>query len=715
MSHDECESPTPQRSTRSVSDAAQLEALQRALPTSVTDAVVSTDLAYRVRTWNPGAEALYGWTAAEAAGRILWELISPHPRGVAEEEVQTRVRHEARWQGELTHRTKAGRLLAIFGTVEVLRDERGEPIGTLVINRDIGARKQAEEALQASELRLRMALDGAKLGVWHRDFVTGTMTFDARCRELFGMPAEGPVPEMMERVHPDDRKRVETAIGRALDPRDPNDDYLIEHRLLLAGGEERWLAVRGRSHFRRDGQERVPVFLSGVVADVSERRALDEQLTRLAHYDPLTGLPNRTLLHDRLAQAIANARRHASPLAVLYLDVDDFKRLNDSLGHAFGDRVLQRVAKRLTSVLRGGDTVARLGGDEFVLVLSELGNASDAARVASKILAQVAKPETIEGREVHIETSIGIALYQGQETLDDLLQQADLAMYRAKAQGKGRYRFFTPELHRAAQQRLIIEGDLRRALRSGEFVLYYQPRVDLVTREITGLEALVRWRHPRRGLLPPGSFIPIAEETGLIHDLGGLVLEEACRQLVAWRAADVRVPPVAVNLSVMQLQREGFVDMVADLLERTGLDPHLLEMEITESIMMELAGGSAAALTALRQLGIRILIDDFGTGYSSLAYVRRLPLDGLKIDRTFLKGVDAENTDSKDAAIVRAIITLGRNLGLRLVAEGIDRPAQLQFLLDAGCPEGQGFLIAPPRPAAEVEALLRPSKGEASG
>ena len=692
--------------TQSQEQAVHLAALQRTLLESTLDALITTDLDFRIRTWNRGAERLYGWTAQEATGQRIFDLLPCDYQGVSEEAVLAQFYDEGRWQGEVIQPAKDGERRVILSATELLRDEQGTVIGALAINRDITPRKRAEAALKESEARLRLALDGAQFGVWERDLLLDTLSFDARCRELFGVPEAGAVQDMLERVPLDDREQVEAAIGRALDPEHPDDDYATEHRLLHPDGKERWLSVRGQARFRGAGKDRVPVFLSGVVADVTERRVLSERLEQLAYFDPLTGLPNRALLHDRLTQAIAHARRTGNTFAVLFLDLDNFKVLNDSLGHTFGDQVLREVARRLSDAVRAEDTVARLGGDEFVLVLSELTDPKDAAQVARKVLERVSEPLVLGGQTLRLGTSIGIAHHGGTESLDDLLKHADLAMYRAKARGKGQVEFFTPELNVRARERLTLERELRRALALGELVLHYQPRVDLSSGQLTGLEALVRWQHPERGLLLPGTFIPLAEETGLIHELGGFVLEQACRQPGVWRAAGLAVPPLAVNLSVKQLQHEDLFGSVERSFQEARLEPRQLELEITESVIMHLENGTMPKLAALKRLGVSLLIDDFGTGYSSLAYLKRLPVDGLKIDRSFLQNLGG-GADAQDAAIVRAIVTLGRNLQLALIAEGVETSAQQQFLLEAGCTEGQGFLFSRALPATEVEGLLR--------
>ena len=422
-------------------------------------------------------------------------------------------------------------------------------------------------------------------------------------------------------------------------------------------------------------------------------------LYRLAHHDALTGLPNRLLFIDRLGQAMAQANRNERLVAVMLLDLDRFKAINDTLGHTMGDLLLRNVAEFLVSCVREDDTVARLGGDEFTIMLPEIQHIQDAATVAQKILDAFTRPFFLDGHELFIGTSIGIALYPFNEDLSLLLRNADIAMYEVKQQGGNNYQFYTAEMNTASLQRLSLEGALRRALERGEFVLHYQPQIDLTRGEIVGVEALVRWQHPERGLLGPMEFIPLAEENGLIVPIGEWVLRTACAQARAWQEAGLRPIRVAVNLSVRQFYQKNLVETVARILEQTGLDSRYLELEITESCLMQNTQTTVALLAELNRLGMRISIDDFGTGYSSLSYLKRFPVDTLKIDRSFVCDI---GTDPDDDAIVKAIIALAQSLELRVVAEGVETPEQLHFLRTHGCNEIQGYLISRPLPADEA-------------
>jgi diguanylate cyclase (GGDEF)-like protein/PAS domain S-box-containing protein len=454
-------------------------------------------------------------------------------------------------------------------------------------------------------------------------------------------------------------------------------------------------------------------FASGVATmvtlaiEASHRRDAETRLVRLAHYDALTGLPNRNLLHDRLRQALAFAARHRTRVALMFLDLDRFKTINDSLGHHVGDRVLKEVSGRLTHTLRSGDTVARLGGDEFVVVLQEVREPNDAATVAQNLLRELAPPCFVDGRELHVSASVGITVFpdDGREA-DVLMKNADVAMYHVKESGRNGYQFFAATMNQQANRRLTIENELRRAIRRSELVLHYQPQFDIERRELRSLEALVRWIHPERGLVMPGGFIAIAEDGGLAQSLGEWTLREACLQSRRWQEAGIAPVPIAVNLSARAFRERSLPDTLRAILHDTGVDAHLLELEITESALMQHSETTASTLAELSAMGIQLAIDDFGTGYSSLAYLKRFPIDKLKIDRSFVREIPG-NVD--DAAITQAIISLARSLGLRVVAEGVETPAQLEFLRRNGCDGVQGHLFCPPCDPGETERLFGPA------
>jgi diguanylate cyclase (GGDEF)-like protein/PAS domain S-box-containing protein len=441
-------------------------------------------------------------------------------------------------------------------------------------------------------------------------------------------------------------------------------------------------------------------------SDISERKAAEERIAHLAHHDTLTGLCNRFNLENRLGQALASARRAETLLAVMFIDMDRFKLINDTLGHPVGDKLLVEVARRLQACVRESDIVARLGGDEFVVVLAGMESQLDAATVAAKILQALGQPYAIDGNELHSTPSIGVSLYPGDgASADTLMKSADTAMYHAKEQGRNNVQFFTAAMNAAAAERLELEHDLRITLASGGFELHYQPQVAALGREIVGVEALVRWRHPRHGWVPPLKFIPVAEEAGLIEALGDWVLDAACGQLAAWKREGLGGLRMAVNLSARQLRSARLVEQVRACIERHGIGGAELELEITETAAMDDPERAIGQFEALRALGVRLAIDDFGTGYSSLAYLKNLPIQSLKLDRSFVRDIE---TDANDAAISAATVALAHTLGLEVVAEGVETPGQADFLARVhGCDILQGYLFGRPEPAAAIVTQLR--------
>jgi len=442
-----------------------------------------------------------------------------------------------------------------------------------------------------------------------------------------------------------------------------------------------------------------------VFHDVSAARAMSVQMTHSAQYDSVTNLPNRLLLNDRITQSIALARRQNRPIAVLFLDLDRFKYINDSLGHAAGDELLQSVSKRLLVSMRGSDTVSRQGGDEFVILLPEIGHREGAATIAKKILLSLSAPHSIGGRDLHIDGSIGISVYPDDGgDAETLIKNADTAMYRAKESGRNNFKFFQAEMNWKAVRRQSLEGKLRGALEREEFVLHYQPKVNLDTGEITGVEALIRWRQPDRSLMPPIQFVPVAEDCGLIVQIGRWVMREACRQARGWQDAGLPFKRVSVNVSAVEFRDKGFVESVRTILSETGLEAHYLDLELTEGVLMEDAESTGAVLQELKTMGVHFAVDDFGTGYSSLSYLQQFPIDVLKIDQSFIRRI---TINPEDSPIVSAIIDMGKNLRLSVVAEGVETQEQLAFLQAHHCAEGQGFLFSRPLAAAQFAHLLQ--------
>jgi len=438
--------------------------------------------------------------------------------------------------------------------------------------------------------------------------------------------------------------------------------------------------------------------------DVSVARARSLEMSRLAQHDSLTDLPNRMLFNDRLTQAISLAVRQGKQLAVMFVDLDHFKKINDSLGHGMGDKLLQSVAGRLVGCVRRTDTVSRLGGDEFVVLLSQVEHGEDAAFSARKILRALALPHTIDGKSLDVSVSIGVSTYPNDgPDAESLMNKADTAMYEAKQIGRNNFQFFRRDMHARLADRQLLEADLRYALGRNEFLLHYQPKFNLRTKQITGVEALIRWAHPQRGMVSPGQFVPIAEECGLILPIGRWVLLEACRQARLWNDAGLGVVPVAVNVSASEFADKDFISGVRAVLIATGVEPANLELELTESVLMQDAESTVRTLGALKAMGVRLAIDDFGTGYSSFTYLRRFPVDALKLHQSFVQEITA---DPGDATIVSAMINIGKSLNQRVIAEGVETRAQLNFLQHHGCNEGQGYYFSRPVVAEKAERLI---------
>jgi diguanylate cyclase (GGDEF)-like protein/PAS domain S-box-containing protein len=478
---------------------------------------------------------------------------------------------------------------------------------------------------------------------------------------------------------------------------------------------------------RRDGQElhiedsAAPIHdlggeFAGMVVvfhDVSESRAITQKMSHLAEHDELTSLPNRALLNDRLEHGIALARRHGRQMAVLFIDLDHFKHINDSLGHLIGDQILKAVARRIAPCIRDSDTVSRHGGDEFIVLLSEVNRAEDAGLIAEKIRLAVMEPYSIDDHYLHLTASIGVSVYPNDgEDAKALIQYSDTAMYHAKEEGRNRSQFFKGEMNTRAAERQIITGDLRHALRRDEFFLVYQPIINLVSGAITGFEALIRWRHPTRGTLTPAHFIPIAEECGLIIPIGEWVLREACARAQQWLAADLKFETIAVNISAVEFRSDRFFDGVCRILRTTGLAPHYLTLELTETAVMRDFEATSIVLQDLNTMGVRIAVDDFGTGYSNLSYLKRFPINTLKLDRSFIHDLP-ENVDV--GTIVSSVIRMAHCLHLQVVAEGVETPQQLQFLCAHDCGEGQGHYFSEPVDPGECRSLLQRSKPRRDG
>ncbi|MEO8184199.1 MAG: EAL domain-containing protein [Deltaproteobacteria bacterium] len=561
-------------------------------------------------------------------------------------------------------------------------------------------RKIMEEALFAEKERAQVTLNCIGDGVICTD-VSGSITFlNAVAQKMTGWlrsEAEGrPLTEVFQVLDAVSKELGSIPPGMTRTVKLPSNRILIRRDGFAIPIEESIAPIHDRL-----GEATGAVF---VFRDVSAARAMSLQMTHSAEHDYLTGLPNRKLLNERVGQAIALARRHSKQVAVLFLDLDGFKHINDSLGHPVGDKLLQSIARRLVDCARTSDTVSRQGGDEFVVLLSEVQHEEDAATAANRILVSVAEAHTIDAHDLHVTMSIGVSVYPADGAdAETLIKNADTAMYQAKENGRQGYQYFRPAMNARAVERQSIEAGLRRAMERREFTLHYQPKINFRTGEITGAEALLRWTHASRGSVPPAQFIPVAEDCGLMVPIGNWVLRTACEQARAWADAGLPAATMAVNVSAMEFRDENYLKRLYGILSDTGLDPHLLELELTESVLMKHADSAAATLQALRARGVQVAVDDFGTGYSSLSYLGKFPIDALKIDQSFV-GRIINATD--DATIVTAVISMARSLNLRVVAEGVETLAQLTFLRAHECDEAQGYYFGRPVLPHEFAELL---------
>lgn len=666
------------------------------------DSIVTIGPDGTIQTFNQSAERMFGYSAGEVVGKNV-KILMPEPYrsahdGYLAHYLQTGERRVLGTLREVVARKKDGSIFAMELSVSEVRTE-DRHIFTAVL-RDITDRKRAEELsarlgrilehssneiyiFDAATLRFVQTSRGALVNLGYSHEEIETLTLDAIQPDITREKFETLSKPL--RFGEQEIVSYETVFRRRNGAR-----YAVEVRLQLSRFEDR------------------AVFMA-IVQDVTERKRSEEQLHFLANYDTLTGLPNRAQLQRRMQQAMADADRHGRLLATMFIDLDRFKLINDTMGHDAGDELLRVVSRRLVETLRTGDTVARHGGDEFVVLMSNVAEISDVDKIAEKVLQRLSTPVRVAGRELYVTPSIGISIYPTDaRTPEELLKHADTAMYFSKEQGRNCYRHFTNNLNARSARRLALETSLRQALDRNEFVLHYQPQINAVSGAITGAEALIRWRHPELGMIPPNEFIPLAEDTGLIVPIGQWVLESACADAKRWSEEGFPAVRVSVNISGRQLSQDSLPQTVRAAVRAASLDPQMLDLELTESLLMQNLDETATLLGILAKIGVTVSMDDFGTGYSSLSYLKRLPIDSLKIDRAFVRDV-IEDADT--AAIVGAIIVMARGLKINVIAEGVETKEQFEFLRMALCGEVQGFYFSAPVPLQEFISLLKNGDG----
>ncbi|MCX7145050.1 MAG: EAL domain-containing protein [Sulfuritalea sp.] len=624
-----------------------------------------------------------------------------HVRQVFRETIQSGVGHQI----EYRFRTADGRVRLLESLGGVIRDSTGRVARVVVVSHDITERKNAEEVLRESEQHFRTLANGGSTLIWTSGLDKQCNYFNEPWLHFTGRSLEQEVGDgWLQGVHPDDLDQCLQTYVEAFDRREP---FSMEYRIRHVDGSYRWIRDDGNPRYDSQGG-----FLGyiGFCVDISLQKESDEKIRNLAFYDPLTGLPNRRLLQDRLEKALAASTRHKREGALLFIDLDNFKTLNDTLGHDIGDLLLQQVGQRLSGCVRESDTVARLGGDEFVVMLEDLSEdkqdaASQVEAVGEKILATLNQPYQLAQYAYRNTPSIGVSLFANHEmTIDELLKQADLAMYQAKAAGRNAMRFFDPAMQAVVTSRAALEAGLREAIQKSQFLLHYQAQVDDQGR-VTGSEALLRWHHPLHGMVSPAEFIPLAEETRLILPLGQWVLQTACTQLARWATRpEMAHLTLAVNVSAHQFNQTDFVDHVLGAIGDSGANPKRLKLELTESLLVHNVQEIIEKMSALKARGVGFSLDDFGTGYSSLSYLKRLPLDQLKIDQSFVRDI---LVDPNDAAIARTVVALAQSLGLGVIAEGVETGPQRAFLAESGCNAYQGYFFSRPLPIAGFEEYAK--------
>ncbi len=669
-----------------------------------------TDLVQKQITWTEGTYALFDTTPEQfkPTFEATRALFTPQAWQVVRATYEDTVNQPEQHQFDLEMLTVSGRRIWVHSSGHTVW-QNGRPVRRTAIVQDITERKAQEEALLESEERWKLALESTGDGLWDLNLETGQEYLSPNLLRMYGYDEGDPAFTMNDRdehTHPDDREQMRLARQQHLDWLTPS--YVNEHRVRCKNGSWKWVLSRGMV-ISRDPQGRA-LRMIGTHTDITERKSAEALIWAQAHFDPLTGLPNRRMMRERLEQEIKKCRRDQRRLALLFVDLDHFKEVNDTLGHDQGDLLLVEAARRIRHCLRETDTVARMGGDEFTVLMTDLENADRLEGVLQKILDTLSTAFVLSHEQVFISASVGVTIYPDDASdIEGLLKNADQALYAAKGAGRNRYRFFTPALQVATQHRAQIVHDLRNALAERQLRVFYQPIVDLASGAISKAEALVRWQHPTRGLVSPAEFIPVAESSGLIVPLGEWVFQQAANQVRQWRQTLHPHFQVSINKSPVQFESPDPQAMPwVDQLRALALDGSSIVVEITEGLLLSTSDGVVEQLLRLGDDGIQVSLDDFGTGYSSLAYLQKFDIDYLKIDQSFVRQLVA---DSTDLALCQAIIVMAHTLGIKVVAEGIETEQQRQLLAEAGCDYGQGYLFSRPVPAHEFEQLLESPVG----
>jgi diguanylate cyclase (GGDEF)-like protein/PAS domain S-box-containing protein len=677
--------------------------LQSAALEAAANAIVITDFDGTIVWVNRAFTVMTGYSEKEVLGKNPRLLKSEEQPESYYATLWSTISSGAVWKGEIVNRRKDGTTYIEEMTITPVTRNVGNPANKyfVAITQDISERKRSEEMLQNSENKYRVLFEDAADANWLMD-ETGFLDCNSAALEMFGYSAGAPM------LHPADISPPNQPDGT---PSRTAADQKIADAFLHGKKRFEWLHQRKNGNVFPAEVCLTALTLSGrptllaTVRDITDRKVAEERIQYLAYYDALTGLPNRTLLQDRLAKTLAGARRQKDKVALLFLDLDGFKNINDSLGHSVGDLLLQEVAERLKTWGREQDTVARLGGDEFLIMLTNVTDVPDAAVAAERLMDAMTAEFVVQGHLLKVSCSIGISIFpEHGKDCDTLIKNADAAMYNAKECGRNNFRFFTEDMNTQVVERLTLENSLRLALEREELFLVYQPQMDMATRKVTGLEALLRWQHPELGLVPPDKFIRIAENSGLIVPIGEWVLRTACAQAQQWQQEGLPAVTVAVNVSAIQFRQEGFCGLIRNVLCDTGLAPQYLELELTESLLLANADLMLSVIQELKAMGLTLAIDDFGTGYSSFSYLRQFRVSKLKIDRSFIRDV-AVNAD--DAAITAAIISIAKSLKLKVIAEGVENEAQMTFLRAHQCDEIQGYYFSKPLAVDKVAEHLR--------